>query len=301
MKVEADSVIELDFIAYILPEDEVVESTRERDALLVHLARRELVPGLERALLGMEAGEEKTIEIGPEDGYGPVLAENIHRRRRSDFPSQVELRPGMRFAARLKDSSDRVEFTVREAGAEEVVIDFNHPFAGRHLRYWLLVRSVRRPTTAEEEETRRILAARRMVMQEENPGGREGAAAGPAAAGTPAAGTPAEKAEVTIEDVARLGLRVARVVEATRVEGADRLLRIVVDVGGETRTIVAGIAAKYAPESLAGRSIILVANMKPAKIRGIESRGMLLAAVGDDGRPIIATFDEPVPPGAQVR
>ena len=125
-------------------------------------------------------------------------------------------------------------------------------------------------------------------MQEEKPGneaGVEGKAA----------------VEVTIEDVARLGLRVARVVEATRVEGADRLLRIVVDVGGETRTIVAGIAAKYAPESLAGRSIILVANMKPAKIRGIESRGMLRAAVGDDGRPIIATFDEPVPSGAQVR
>ncbi len=292
MRVEADSVIELDFTARILPEDEVVESTRGRDALLLHLGRQMLAPGIERALIGMEAGEEKSIEIGPEEGYGPLLAENIHRRRRSDFPSEAELGPGMRFAARLKDSSERVEFTVREAGADEVVIDFNHPFAGRRLRYWLLVRSVRRPTLAEEDETRRILAARRTVMQEETPGRPDDPAADQAVARSP---------EVTIDDVARLGLRVARIVEASRVEGADRLLRIVVDAGGEMRTIVAGIAAKYPPESLAGRSIILVANMKPAKIRGIESRGMLLAAVGDDGRPIVATFDEPVPPGAQVR
>ena len=298
MKVEADSVIELDFTARILPEDEVVESTRERDALLIHLGREELAPGIERALIGMQAGEEKSIEIGPEDGYGPVLAENIHRRRRSDFPEQVELKPGMRFAARLKDSSDRVEFAVREASADEVVIDFNHPFAGRRLRYWLLVRSVRRPTAAEEDETRSIIAARRKVMQDNRPASQVGPAAGEAAGKSAVANG---AAQVTIEEVARLGLRVARVVEAARVEGADRLLRIVVDVGGETRTIVAGIAAKYAPESLAGRSIILVANMKPAKIRGIESRGMLLAAVGEDGRPIIATFDEPVPSGAQVR
>lgn len=288
MKVEADSVVELDFTARLLPGDEVVESTRGRDALLIHLGRQEIAPGIERALVGMKAGEEKSVEIGPEDGYGPVLDENIHRRRRSEFPPDIDLNPGMRFAARLKDSSERVEFGVREAGAGEVVIDFNHPFAGRRLHYWLLVRSVRQPTAEEREETRHIIATRRMAMEEEKSGKQEGVEAKAAA-------------EVTIEDVARLGLRVARIVEAARVEDADRLLRIVIDGGGETRTIVAGIAAKYTPESLAGRSIILVANMKPAKIRGIESRGMLLAAVGEDGRPIIATFDEPVPPGAQVR
>jgi methionine--tRNA ligase beta chain len=289
LTVEADSVIELDFTARVLPGDDVVESTRGRDALLIHLGRREIAPGIERALVGMKAGEEKSVEIGPEDGYGPVLDENIHRRWRSEFPPEIELKPGMRFGARLKDSSERVEFGVREAGADEVVIDFNHPFAGRRLRYWLLVRTVRRPTAEEQEETRRIIAVRGMAMQEEKPAREEGVEEKTATA------------EVTIEDVARLGLRVARIVEAARVEGADRLLRIVVDLGGETRTIVAGIAAKYTPESLAGRSIILVANMKPAKIRGIESRGMLLAAVGEDGRPIIATFDEPLPPGAQVR
>jgi methionine--tRNA ligase beta chain len=285
--VEADSVIELDFTARLLPEDEVVESTRGRDALLVHLGRGELAPGIERSLIGMKAGEEKSIEIGPEDGYGPVLTENIHRRRRSDFPPGVELKPGMRFAARLKDSSERVEFGVREASGDEVVVDFNHPFAGRRLRYWLLVRSVRRPTAAEEVEARRIIEARRKTMQDDRTASDMG--------------TGKEAAEVTIEDVARLGLKVARVVEASRVEGADRLLRLVIDTGGETRTIVAGIAAKYAPENLAGRSIILVSNLKPARIRGVESRGMLLAAVGEDGRPIIATFDEPVPAGAQVR
>ncbi len=290
MRVEADSVIELDFTARLLPDGEVVETTRGRDALVIHLGRDRLAPGIERALLGMNVGEEKSIDLAPEDGYGPVIPENIHRRRRSEFPHDIELKPGMRFAARLRGADARVEFAVREVTGDEVVIDFNHPFAGRDLRYQLLVRSVRRPTAEEVDETRRVIEQRRRVMEESR---RDvGAQAGkPAAAGD----------EPTVDDVKRLGLCVARVVEAARVEGADRLLRIIVDVGTETRTIVAGIATKYPPESLVGRSIILVANLKPATIRGIESRGMLLAAVGADGLPVVATFDEPVPPGSEVR
>jgi methionine--tRNA ligase beta chain len=293
MKVASDSVIELDFAAHLLPEDEEVASTRERGALLICLGRFELAPGVERALLGMSAGEEKTVEIGPEEGYGPIRPENIHRRRRSDFPPDVVLEPGMRFAARLKDSEGRVEFGVREVSGDDVVIDFNHPFAGRRLRYSLLVRSVRQPTAEEREETRQIAARRTAAVQEAEKESRTPPAA-PAPPAPPAA-------EVSIEDVMRLGLRVARIREASRVEGADRLLRLSVDIGEETRTIVAGIAAKYAPDSLVGRSIILVANLKPARIRGVESRGMLLAAVGEDGLPIIATFDEAVPAGAPVR
>lgn len=105
---------------------------------------------------------------------------------------------------------------------------------------------------------------------------------------------------LSIEDFLRVDLRVARVVEAERIEGADKLLRLRVDLGTETRQIVAGIAKAYAPESLVGKRIVVVANLKPAKLRGVESQGMLLAAdLG--GRPIVATFEEDVPPGTRVR
>ena len=106
--------------------------------------------------------------------------------------------------------------------------------------------------------------------------------------------------EISIEDFARIDLRVARVVEASAIEGADRLLRLVVDLGGETRQLVAGIKKTYAPEALEGKHIIVVANLKPAQLRGVESRGMLLAASTDEG-PIVATFEKEVAPGSKVK
>lgn len=315
MKVAADSVVELDFIAQVLPEEKVVESTRGRNAVVVHLGRAQVAPGIQRALVGMGVGEEKTIDLNPEDGYGPVREEAIHRRRRDEFPSDVELKPGMRFSARLKNSQERVEFGIHAADDEEVVVDFNHPFAGREMRYWLCVRSVREPTADEREKTRWIVQHKENLMQGgDHPGGApaaSGAEASGRAAGQPeeaaeGRGAPAEELapaspEVTIDDVMRLGLRVARVREAARVKGTDRLLQLTVDLGAETRTLVAGIAAKYEPDTLIGRSIIVVTNLKPAKIRGIESRGMLLAAVDESGTPILASFDEPVSAGAEVR
>jgi methionyl-tRNA synthetase len=95
-------------------------------------------------------------------------------------------------------------------------------------------------------------------------------------------------------------LRVARIVTAEPIEGADKLLRLEVDLGDEQRQLVAGVAKAYEPEALVGKRIIVVTNLKPAKIRGVESQGMLLAAdLG--GRPIVATFEEDVPPGTRVR
>jgi methionine--tRNA ligase beta chain len=305
VKVEADSVVELDFTASVLPEDEIVESTRGRGAIVVRLGRAELAPGIERALIGMDEGEEKSIDLGPESGYGPVRPEAIHRRSREEFPPDAQLKPGTRFAARLKDSTERVEFAVREVDEEEVVIDFNHPFAGRQLRYWLKVRSIREPTTEERDETRWVIEQRRKRMREEPPDASLAPASGETAGAAPSPDVTSPAAETTqqvsIEDVMRLGLRVGRVREAARVKRTDRLLELTVEVGTETRSLVAGIAAKYEPESLIGRSIIVVTNLKPAKIRGVESRGMLLAAVGEDGQPIIASFDEPVPSGSEVR
>ncbi len=95
-------------------------------------------------------------------------------------------------------------------------------------------------------------------------------------------------------------LRVARVISAERVPNADRLLKLQVDLGTEERQLVAGIAEAYDPESLVGKRIIVVANLEPAHIRGVESQGMLLAA-DLDGKPILATFDEDVAPGTPVR
>src|SRR6185503_1204374 len=92
----------------------------------------------------------------------------------------------------------------------------------------------------------------------------------------------------------------ARVEAAERIEGADKLLKLQLDLGGEKRQIVAGIAKAYGPEQLVGKKIVVVANLKPAKLRGVESQGMLLAA-DLDGRPIVATFEEDVKPGTRVR
>lgn len=109
-----------------------------------------------------------------------------------------------------------------------------------------------------------------------------------------------DRARVTIDDFMKIDLRVARVVEASEIEGADRLLKLRVDLGGETRQLVAGIKKSYAPEDLVGRHIVVVANLLPARLRGVESQGMLLAATTDDG-PVLATFERPVSPGSRVK
>jgi methionyl-tRNA synthetase len=120
----------------------------------------------------------------------------------------------------------------------------------------------------------------------------------PPAAPTQAAAAGPET--ITIEEFLRVDLRVARVVSAERIEGADKLLKLQLDLGGTTRQIVAGIAKAYTPEQLVGKAIVVVANLKPAKLRGVESQGMLLAA-DLDGRPIVATFEEGVAAGTRVR
>ncbi len=103
----------------------------------------------------------------------------------------------------------------------------------------------------------------------------------------PAAKKPAEQSaveEVTIDEFARIELRVARVLAAEKVEKADKLLKLTVDIGGAERTIISGIALHYQPEELVGRDVVMIVNLKEAKIRGIASRGMILAASDGEGR-----------------
>ncbi|HKV42802.1 MAG TPA: methionine--tRNA ligase subunit beta, partial [Blastocatellia bacterium] len=108
---------------------------------------------------------------------------------------------------------------------------------------------------------------------------------------------------IAIDDFVKVDLRVATVLEAERVPKADKLLKLLVDTGeSQPRQILAGIAMHYTPEQMIGRKIIVVANLAPRKLRGFESNGMLLAAsVGEDGRPVLATFAEDVPNGARLK
>ena len=112
----------------------------------------------------------------------------------------------------------------------------------------------------------------------------------------------AQSTTITIDDFAKVDLRVGQVVSAEKVRGADRLLQLVVDIGTETRQILAGIAESYSTESLVGKKIVVVANLQSRKLRGLESCGMLLAAsVGHEGTPVLATFLEEVPNGARLK
>jgi methionyl-tRNA synthetase len=115
----------------------------------------------------------------------------------------------------------------------------------------------------------------------------------------PAATIPDGK--ISIDDFAKVELRVAQVKTAERVKGADKLLRLEVDLGTEVRQLVAGIAEAYTPESLIGRKVVVVTNLAPRKLRGLESNGMIVAASPEGGKPVLAGFLEDVPVGTRLK
>ena len=110
---------------------------------------------------------------------------------------------------------------------------------------------------------------------------------------------PPIKPEITLEEFGKIDLRVATVIQAERIPKAKKVLKLEVDLGHK-RTIVAGIAQNYAPEELVGKQIIIVANLKPAKLMGVISNGMLVAAVDNSG-PTLAALDKPADPGTPLR
>jgi len=137
---------------------------------------------------------------------------------------------------------------------------------------------------------------------DQKPIGGAGVPSAPGATQAIGAGvTPAEDNRISFDEFMKVELRVAKVLEAEAVPKSKKLVKLKVDVGTEQRTIVAGIAEAYQPEQLVGRTIAIVYNLKPAKLMGIESNGMVLAVSVGDGKPILVSFDEPVPPGARVR
>ena len=122
----------------------------------------------------------------------------------------------------------------------------------------------------------------------------------PHPAGAPAT-TVATGDRISIDDFMKVELRVAKVLTAEKVPKSKKLLKLTVDVGTEQRTLVAGIAEAYEPEALVGRTIVIVFNLKPAKLMGIESNGMVLAASPDGGKPTLVGFDQEIAPGTRVR
>jgi methionyl-tRNA synthetase len=124
-----------------------------------------------------------------------------------------------------------------------------------------------------------------------------------AAAAPPApAAAPAAETKIAIDDFAKVDLRVGQVLTAERIPGADKLLKLTVDIGTEVRQIVAGIALAYDPATLPGRKVVIVANLAPRKLRGLESNGMIVAAaVGDAGTPVLVSVPDDTPNGARLR
>jgi methionine--tRNA ligase beta chain len=105
---------------------------------------------------------------------------------------------------------------------------------------------------------------------------------------------------ITFDDFMKLDIRIGTVRTADKVEGADKLIRLELDLGGEQRHVVAGMAPTYTPEDFIGKQVPILVNLEPRKLRGIESQGMILA-VDVDGKPVMLLPDKEVPPGSVVR
>ncbi len=130
----------------------------------------------------------------------------------------------------------------------------------------------------------------------------QGPTSGSPSAKAAAAATPAADGKITIDDFLKVEMRVGQVKFAEKVKGADKLLRLEVDIGTEVRQVVAGIAISYEPEKLIGRKVVIVANLAPRKLRGLESNGMIVAAsFGEEGKPVLASFLEDVPVGSKLK
>jgi methionyl-tRNA synthetase len=160
------------------------------------------------------------------------------------------------------------------------------------------------PRIEKSEAIERMETMEKEAQNAPSPAAATTPAAVPAPAGAAAAPATAPAAEkIGIEDFAKVEMRVGQIKTAERIVGADKLLKLTVDIGTEIRQICAGIAQFYEPEKLIGRKVAVVVNLAPRKLRGVESNGMIVAAsVGPEGRPVLAGFpDEDVEIGARLK
>src|SRR5947209_2831243 len=147
----------------------------------------------------------------------------------------------------------------------------------------------------DEGRTAAVATETRTVLPEAPP------AVGTQAAVSPQASATAPDGKISIDEFAKVELRVGQVKLAEKVKGADKLLRLEVDLGTEVRQVVAGIAEAYAPETLIGRKVVIVVNLAPRKLRGLESNGMIVAASPEGGKPVLCSFLEDVPVGTRLK
>jgi methionyl-tRNA synthetase len=159
------------------------------------------------------------------------------------------------------------------------------------------------PRIEKAEAIERMEAMENEAQKQPSPVTTPATVSTPAAGGAAAAAAPAAAEKIGIEDFTKVEMRVGQIKTAERIVGADKLLKLTVDIGTEIRQICAGIAQYYEPEKLVGRKVAVVVNLAPRKLRGVESNGMIVAAsVGPEGRPVLAGFfDEDVEIGARLK
>src|SRR6266849_1448861 len=158
------------------------------------------------------------------------------------------------------------------------------------------------PRVEKSEAIERIESMANEELNPTAPPAPAPAVASSATAGAATAAAPAASEKIGIEDFAKVEMRVGQIKTAERIVGADKLLKLTVDIGTEIRQICAGIAQFYEPDSLIGRKVAVVTNLAPRKLRGVESNGMIIAAsVGPEGRPVLAGFLEDVEVGARLK
>ncbi|ATB28312.1 FKBP-type peptidyl-prolyl cis-trans isomerase [Melittangium boletus] len=149
MKIAKDSVVAIEYQLH-LGDGKIVDESEPGEPLEYLHGHDEIVPGLEQALEGKGAGESLNVTVAPKDGYGDIDPDGVEEVPRSEFPEGMELKAGAILSATDPDG-DEVDFLVKEVKGDTVVVDFNHPFAGKTLHFEVTVRNVRAATKEELE------------------------------------------------------------------------------------------------------------------------------------------------------
>lgn len=277
----------------------IVPDSGERTAAGAYAGlARQAAQDVERALLALDPSG--ALEI----------IERLVRAANEDLDTQA---PWKRFKeGDTQAVADSLYTTLEAARIASVLLEPFMPYTAREIRRQLGIGAVARDTWQMESQWGRLPAGTKTLEAEpifpriDLKNAKTNSPREPKKPVTEP-NTPAPNADnfITINDFMKVELKVAQIKSADRIEGADKLLRLIVDIGnGQERQILAGIAESYAPEDLPGRQIVVIANLAPRKMRGLESQGMLLAATDEDGKAILLHPDPGRPalaPGATVR
>ena len=149
MQIAKDSVVTVDYRLH-LGDGKIIEQSEQDDPLVYLHGYEEIVPGLEKALEGKKAGESLKVQVSAEEGYGEYDPDGVEEVPRAEFPEDLQLEAGGVISA-TDDEGDEVDFLVKEVRGDTVVVDFNHPLAGKTLHFEVTVKEVRKATAEELE------------------------------------------------------------------------------------------------------------------------------------------------------